>query len=268
MTPAPSIKPAEAPPMATGDDTGPDAAVIRRFETLNRLRDEGLIAADEYEVRRNANLGALLPYYDPPPARGLDTPAPGPGEVVDRMKALVEAYQGRSISAIQQQTERNIILDGLLPGPSARRAEPPPPITSSVMAAAAVGRMVRMRDDGLISAEEETKGQTAVFAQLTEREEMLATKMRQAQGLRPVGEGLRLGTYASDDKALAGWTAMQKKFPDMLGSLQPVVEKVEMRRGGVVWRLSAGPLADRKTALAICRILTRQRLSCVPTVLK
>ncbi len=106
--------------MNTGQ--GPRARSSRRFKTLQVLLDNGLITRDEFDERRSANLGAVLPYVATPPAANLDLPAPSPSEVVDRMKSLVTAYQAKSISAVQLQTERGIILEALLPGPAAKRA--------------------------------------------------------------------------------------------------------------------------------------------------
>lgn len=255
-------------PMVAIDDpgAGPEGAIIRRFRTLQRLLDEGLITRDEFDQRRNANLGALLPYVASPPARDLELPAPAPSEVVDRMKALAAAYQGRSISAAQMQTERAIILDSLLPPAAARRADSPPPITGAVQAAAVVGRLTRYREVGIISADEESKARKRVMDGLAAYEAKVAADQKAAAG-KPAGEGIRLGTYSSEDRATQRWATLQKQFPDLLGSLQPVVERVKLRRGGSVWRLDAGPVADRKEALDLCHAI-RRRQSCTPTVLK
>lgn len=261
MTPQPSV--------AVDDSgAGPEGAVIRRFKTLQALLDDGLITRDEFDQRRSANLGALLPYVAPPPAVNLDLPAPAPSEIVDRMKALVAAYQGRSISAIQQQSERQIILENLLPGPAARRADPPQPITGAVQAAELVGRLTRYREAGVISADEESKAKKIVMSALEAHEAAMAAQKRLAEGGMPTGEGIRLGTYGSEDKATQAWAALQKQFPNQLGSLKSVISKVALRRGGSVWRLNAGPVADRKAALAICREIGRHRQTCTPTVLK
>lgn len=248
---------------------GPEGAIIRRFKTLQRLLDEGLITREEFDQRRAANLGALLPYIATPPAVDLDISAPSPSEVVDRMKALTAAYQGRSISATQQQTERIIILEALLPGPGAKRADPPKPITGPVQAAELVGRLTRFREAGVISAEEETKAKKVVMSALESYEaKQVAMKRATEAGGAPVGVGIRLATYGSEDRALQAWAALQKQFPDQLGSLKPVVSKVKLRRGGSVWRLNAGPVADKKAALAICKALERHRQTCASTVLK
>ena len=269
LVPPPAKMTTEEKPAVAVDEAsaGPEGAIIRRFKTLQTLLDDGLITHDEFDLRRSSNLGALLPYTAPLPAANLDLPAPAPSEIVDRMKALVAAYQARSMSAVQQQTERTIILEALLPGPAARRADPPAPITGAVQAAEVVGHLTRYREAGVLSADEETKAKAKVMASLQAYEAQVAAAQR---GTPPsvTGEGIRLSTYGSEDRAAQGWAALQKQFPDQLGSLRSKIVKVALRRGGSVWRLNAGPVADRKAAIAICRVITRRHQACTPTVLK
>ncbi len=270
MQPAPPPKPAMEQKLSVAVDeagTGAEASIIRRFKTLQRLLEEGLITKDEFDQRRSANLGALMPYMVVPPAANLDLPAPAPSEIVDRMKTLVAEYQNHSISATQAQRERLIILDALLPGLDARRADPPQPITGAVQAAEVVGRLTRYREAGVITADEETDARKTVMKALQDHEAQVAAAQH-GQPIGPVGEGIQLGTYGSEDRAMQGWAALQKEFPKELGSLQSKVVKVALRHGGAVWRLNAGPLADRKAALAACRIVKRRHQTCVPTVLK
>ncbi len=269
LVPPPTKMVAEEKPSVAVDDhgSGPESAIIRRFKTLQTLLDNGLITRDEFDQRRNANLGALLPYTAAPPATNLDLPAPSPSEVVDRMKALVAAYQARSISATQQQTERTIILEALLPGPAAKRADAPQPITGAVQAAEVVGRITRYREAGVISADEETKAKAKVMAALQAHDAAIAAAQK---GIPTsiTGQGIRLGTYGSEESASKGWAALQKRFPTQLGQLQSKIEKIKLRRGGSVWRLYAGPVADKKTALEICHAIAGRRQSCTPATVK
>jgi hypothetical protein len=272
LVPAATVKPPEEKPVVAIDEKsmGPEGALIRRFKTLQTLLEDGLITREEFDLRRSSNLGALLPYISPLPAANLDLPAPAPSEVVDRMKSLVAAYQTRNISATQQQTERAIILEALLPGPAARRADPPPPITGAVQAAEVVGHLTRYREAGVISADEETKAKTKVMGALTAYDAQIAA-MQKGGGAptgQVAGEVVRLGTYSSEESAGQGWAALQKQFPTQLGSLQSKVVKVALRRGGSVWRLYGGPVADRKAAQAVCHAIASRHQSCTPMVLK
>lgn len=141
---------------------GSVGAMAQRFAVLQTLRDEGLITGEEYRQRRRANLGALLPLTFPPPAAGLDRPAPKAQEIVDRLRALRDAFEARAISARQHAVERTMILDGLLPADPVARAVAAPPPTGIMEAAAAVGRLERMRERGLITSDEYNRERTAV----------------------------------------------------------------------------------------------------------
>ncbi len=184
------------------------------------------------------------------------------------MKSLVTAYQAKSISAVQLQTERGIILEALLPGPAAKRADAPQPITGAVQAAEVVGRLTRFREAGIISADEENKAKGKVMAALQAHEAQVAAAQNGAPPAGVTGDAIRLGTYGSEEGAHQGWAALQKQFPKDLGSLQSKVVKVKLRRGGSIWRLYAGPVSDRKEAQSICRAISRRHQSCTPTVLK
>lgn len=130
-----------------------------------------------------------------------------------------------------------------------------------------VGRLTRYREAGVISADEENEGRKVVMKGLQDHETQLAAAQH-GQPTGPVGEAMQLGTYGSEDRAMQAWAALQKQFPNELGTLQSKVDKVALRHGGEVWRLNAGPVTDRKAALAICRIVKRRHQTCVPTVLK
>lgn len=145
---------------ALGDDAPGPAA--QRFAVLARLRDDGLITYDEYLRRRAANLGALLPLSEQPPAAGLDRPAPTAEEVVSRLRALRDAFETRNVSAAQHAAERTMILDGLLPADPRTRAMPALPPSGVLEAASMVGRLQRLRELGLISADELAREKAAI----------------------------------------------------------------------------------------------------------
>lgn len=150
----------DQPQAALGDDAASPAA--QRFAVLRRLQDDGLITYDEYQRRRAANIGALLPLSEQPPAAGLDRPAPTAEEVVSRLRALRDAFETRNVSAAQHAAERTMILDGLLPADPRTRAMPALPPAGVMEAAAMVGRLQRLREMGLISASEQAREKAAI----------------------------------------------------------------------------------------------------------
>lgn len=287
-------------PTAAGMDN-----VILRFQTLQRLLDEGLITRDEYDARRSANLPALLRYSSGKPVdSGLEQPALPPGEVADRLQTLAENLRQGSISDEEQSAERTAILDGLLPLSPARSAGSAPLLDTEAKSAAAIDRVRRMREAGIISAADEEREKTAIWARsqsdraqaaAAERARAEAQAQAQAQAqaktaagsaaataLTPAsaavippaapvsstplggGVGIRLGQVGSDAQAQGLWTVLKEKFPTQLGGLSPVLGKAS-GKGGLA--LDAGPVADRGAAQHLCLELAAQKQPCAPVTL-
>jgi hypothetical protein len=265
------------PPEITGNDMGmaSDANVILRFQTLRALLDSGLITRDEFNSRRGANLGALLRYSAPPPLTGLGRPAPPPQQVIARLKFLVQAYANHAISADEQETERAIILDALIPDKGTQRENPPAVLTDRLAAAAAVGRLERLRGANVINDEEGRREKAAIFRVVEGNIAASEAAARVAAGLAaqqaamttPTGPGIRLSTYRTQAQAEHAWASLQKAHPDELGNLRPVIVPVSIHHRPAVYRLQAGPVADEKAAAAVCRMLKRHGAICTPVTL-
>jgi cell division septation protein DedD len=73
---------------------------------------------------------------------------------------------------------------------------------------------------------------------------------------------IQLAAVKSQDAAQAGWKKMAKTHPDVLGALSLNVVKVD-RSSGALYRLQAGPFADRATAEAACGKLKQKRQDCL-----
>ncbi|MTJ81514.1 MAG: hypothetical protein F8N37_10900 [Telmatospirillum sp.] len=258
-----------------GDLNNPeDQAIITRFQTLQRLLDAGLITREEYNRRRGANLGALLRYSAPAPAADLGRPAPSPQQIIDRLRYLAQAYAEKGISANEQMAERSIILDALLPAVPTRRADPPHPLTDQLQAAAEAGRLERLVLAKVISAAEQTREKDEVFRQVQVAQSTAETAARMAAGTMPMppaaapsGPGVRLGTYKTENQARLAWASLQLTHSSELAGLQPEIKRISVRRRGVSYALNAGPVADRKAAASLCRVLKSRRQFCQPTVI-
>lgn len=263
------------PGFSPGDIGSPDEAnIILRFQTLRQLLDEGLITRDEYNERRGTNLGALLPYTAPPAAVGLTRPAPEAEQLVHRLRYLAVAFEERGISAREQAAERTIILEALMPAQPGKRNDAPPVVKDQLQAAAVVGRLERLRSANVITAEEQSRESAAVFKNVQAYIEKSEAAARIAAGVLPpekaasmVGAGVQLGAFHSEAEAQKAWAALQKAYPTELGALQFMVKAEKQRRRGTVFRLKAGPVADRKAAVALCRQLSRKGQTCAATVL-
>lgn len=74
---------------------------------------------------------------------------------------------------------------------------------------------------------------------------------------------IQLASLKDQAAATATWNQLQKKFPEVLGGLQPSYEKVEIANKGTFIRLQAGPLKDRAEATAACSALAAKNQGCI-----
>jgi cell division septation protein DedD len=74
---------------------------------------------------------------------------------------------------------------------------------------------------------------------------------------------IQLASLKDQAAATATWNQLQKKFPEVLGALQPSYEKVEIADKGTFIRLQAGPLKDRAAAQAACNALAAKNQGCI-----
>lgn len=74
---------------------------------------------------------------------------------------------------------------------------------------------------------------------------------------------IQLASLKDQAAATATWNQLQKKFPEILGGLQPSYERVEIANKGTFIRLQAGPLKDRVDAQAACTALAAKNQGCI-----
>lgn len=74
---------------------------------------------------------------------------------------------------------------------------------------------------------------------------------------------IQLASLKDQAAATSTWNQLQKKFPDILGGLQPSYERVEIANKGTFIRLQAGPLKDRGDAQAACSALAAKNQGCI-----
>ena len=269
--PAVSVAPqpvaAEVDPNAWSMPISQDTSnVVQRFRLLEQLNDAGLITADEYMMRREGNIGAILEYSSTRrPAQNLERPVPEAEAVIGRLSALRRSLQMRAVSPRQHELERTMILDALLAAQSVRTANPKPPPENLFEAAALVGRLEGFRAEGLITDSEFETERAAVMAlmgddvsQMTMDEEAGAeTEMAQ-----PSGDTLaHLASYRSEQAALSGWEVLAKAHASVLSGIDPVVRRVAVPGRGTFYRLFAGPL-ERARAGQVCAQLERANQYC------
>lgn len=248
--------------------------VAGRFRILKRLLDEGLITPEEYNKRRAANLGALLPFTHSPPGMGLERPIPGDESVVRRLRDMTAALEGREMSAAEHAAERTVILDALLAEKPRRFEMGAASPKDMIEAGQAVGRLERLRGAGLISEAEARKERDAVERSLDSQlsgQRVAGT----ATGLRPgapgshgpaspassaaSGWGVSLASSKTEAGAHKLWAGIKAKFPQELGNLD-----AHFKTAGGRTKVIAGPLDSKDAARKLCKTLKLHRQACDP----
>ncbi|HER27362.1 MAG TPA: tetratricopeptide repeat protein, partial [Rhodospirillales bacterium] len=138
------------------------ANIVSRFETMTALRDQGLVTREEFNVRRQANIGALLPLTSPPPAAGLDRSVPNTEQISGRLRAIGRGLQMRAITIAQHTAERSMILDALMPAAPVTVANPGLPPQGLLEAADSVRWLEHLKGQGLITADEYSRERGAI----------------------------------------------------------------------------------------------------------
>ena len=242
---------------------------MARFETLRSLRDQGLITPEEFTVRRNANVGALLHLTKPPPSANLDRPVPDATQITRRLQAIRRALELRAITVRQHGAERTTIIDGLLPGAPRSRAKPTPRPRDLLAAADAVRRLEQLRERKLISPAEYTAERRAIERVLQPRAPAARkSTTRKSSARRASSPGVHVASYRSERSANRGWAQLRRAHRRFLGNLKHQVTRVNLGRGkGVFYRLIAGPLKSQAEATRLCTQLKRVRQYCEPAIM-
>ncbi|CCG40733.1 SPOR domain-containing protein [Magnetospirillum molischianum] len=288
--PAPAVAAPPPPPTAPSftldiPDSIAGDSEAERFQALRGLVDAGIVTPSEAAPRRAANLGALLPFDQPPPAAGLNQPLPL-SEMGTRLAQL-----GGPSAAPDNAAERDLLLDQLLPLAPQQRAAP----ARRDAEAAQLGRarVETLATLGLVSPDEKEREIKAIdlmglpmaitpppTPQLspppttpqqkkTPRHKPSAVDPGQkmggipggaipASGKGPVGVHLlSMASPSTTDKAIE---AMKKENPE-LASLSFKAVKTVIPDLGTTYRLLAGPLAPAE-AETLCRTLRTRGQSC------
>jgi len=265
--------------------TAAEKNVVQRFETLKRLLDESLITQDEYSRRRNANVGAMLPYTREPAGPGLERPVPSSDAIVARLAALRRSFELRAITATQHALERTMILNALLPEAPRDRAERKPPPEDVLQGAAMVGHLEGLHDKNLITSQEFEAERTAIEhvlrTGLLPSQEMQSSAgekkapAKVAGAAKPIGPTdqkiesevtgpvLHLASFRSEASAKQGWQEVVTHNRAVLGSLKPIIRRMDLGPDkGIFYRLMAGAFGSVAEAEAACIQLKQNNQFC------
>jgi cell division protein FtsN len=71
---------------------------------------------------------------------------------------------------------------------------------------------------------------------------------------------VQVGSKKNQTEALASFADMQQKYPTLLASYRPMVQKADLGAKGTWYRLRIGPIADKTAATKLCGQLKSQGL--------
>jgi hypothetical protein len=77
------------------------------------------------------------------------------------------------------------------------------------------------------------------------------------------GMRVQLASFPNAGAAERAWSTISQRYSDLLGGLEPAIERADLGDRGVYHRLQAGPLPDRASASALCAKLKAQGQDCI-----
>lgn len=73
---------------------------------------------------------------------------------------------------------------------------------------------------------------------------------------------VQLGSFANTESAQKRWHELRSRHADLVGGLQMVLERVEIRAKGTMVRLQAGPLKSAEDVQKLCSALAKRKVAC------
>lgn len=73
---------------------------------------------------------------------------------------------------------------------------------------------------------------------------------------------IQLGSFESNESAQKRWNEIKNKHSDLIGALTMVVERVEIKAKGTMYRLQAGPLKSAEDVQKVCGALAKRKVGC------
>jgi len=74
---------------------------------------------------------------------------------------------------------------------------------------------------------------------------------------------IQLGSFTTTEKAQRRWNELKGRHADLVGNLQMVLQRVEVKNKGTLVRLQAGPLKSSDDVQKLCTALGKRKVSCM-----
>ena len=116
--------------------------------------------------------------------------------------------------------------------------------------------------------EEEVVAAPEIGAPAAKPEVVALARPANAAAANPASGAFRVQLLAmsSEQAAQRAWTDLSKSHRDLLGKLSPNVVRADLGAKGTVYRVQAGPLADRASADQLCGALAKRGTGCIVVV--
>src|SRR5262249_21416815 len=86
------------------------------------------------------------------------------------------------------------------------------------------------------------------------------TDKKLAQAIGPYR--IQLGSFESAETAQRRWQELKSGHAELIGNLTMVVERVELKAKGTMYRLQAGPLKSPEEVQKLCTALAKHKVGC------
>ena len=73
---------------------------------------------------------------------------------------------------------------------------------------------------------------------------------------------VQVGAFRTPEAARTQWVSLRRQHADIFASYVMIIEKVHRGRGGIIYRLQAGPVRSRSAVARLCSRLSKRRIGC------
>jgi cell division septation protein DedD len=268
----------EQPPLVTADSRPvkelPDQPGGKEFPHKNKLIYDRLQNGDEPESERlvprqeNVAVPALPPSADgPAPVASTDFGNPTT-QAVGGAEPAVASIDDASAEGGPRKVKTMVVRpDGSMAAPPEEAAaEAPAAAEAAPQAAAAAGAAPQAAPaappaaPAAPQAAEAPQQVAALPAPPPEAKPKPAAQPAAATPAAATKYVVQVGSKKNQTDALASFADMQQKYPKLLASYRPMVQKADLGAKGVWYRLRIGPIVDKTAATKLCSQLKSQGL--------
>jgi cell division septation protein DedD len=274
------------PPLVQADNRPvkelPDQPGGKEFPHKNKLIYDRLQNGDEPESERlvprqeNVAVPALPPSTEtagmPAPVATTDLATPPTTQAVGGAEPIAVAADDGSMPDGGPRKVKTMVVrpDGSMAEPPAAEAAAAPaapeaPAADPQLAAAAAPPPAAAAPQAAEAAPQEVASLQAPPPPAAKPKPAAKPAAEQTAAVTPAATApskyvVQVGSKKNQTDALASFADMQQKYPKLLASYRPIVQKADLGAKGTWYRLRIGPIADKTAANKLCGQLKSQGL--------